>query len=156
VIVMGAAGRLFKQAVARELATFERLYIIAGHYEGLDERVVEHFADMELSIGDYVLSGGEYPAMVVIDAVARLLPDVLGNHESLDQESHNNGMLEYPQYTRPREFRGFGVPEVLLNGNHAKIRAFREETARQKTMKNRPDLLNTDTSKDEKSAKDDE
>lgn len=140
VVVTSAAGRLFRQSIARELATYERLYLVAGHYEGIDERVVEHFADLELSIGDYVLSGGEYPAMVVIDAVSRLLPDVLGNEDSLSRESHDDGMLEYPQYTRPREFRGLGVPDVLLSGNHAKIKAFRETTAREKTMRNRPEL----------------
>ncbi len=142
VIVMSAAGRLFKQAVARELASCcDRLYLIAGHYEGIDERVTEHFADLELSIGDYVLSGGEYPALVVIDAVARLLPDVLGNRGSLAQESHEHGLLEYPQYTRPRDFRGIGVPQVLLSGNHAAIRKFQMEAALQKTRRNRPDLL---------------
>jgi len=143
VIVMSAAGRLFKQAFARKLASYERIYLIAGHYEGIDERVVEYFADIELSIGDYVLSGGEYPAMVVIDAVARLLPNVLGNQDSLSQESHNNGLLEYPQYTRPREFRGLRVPDVLLSGNHAEIRKFRETASQEKTMQNRPDMLKT-------------
>ena len=140
VVVLSAAGRLFKQEIARELAAKERIYLICGHYEGIDERVVEHFSDLELSIGDYVLTGGEYPALVVIDAVSRLVPGVVGNAESVVEESHSGGLLEYPQYTRPREFRGLKVPEVLVSGNHAAIARFRYEMALKKTKKNRPDL----------------
>ena len=148
VIVLSAAGRLFNQRMARDLAKKTRLYLIAGHYEGIDERVVEHFADLELSIGDYVLSGGEYPALIVIDAVARLIPGVVGNEDSLTQESHENGLVEYPQYTRPRNFRGFEVPEVLLSGNHRAIAEYRLQASIEKTRKNRPDLLKKEKNSD--------
>ncbi|MCK6474335.1 MAG: tRNA (guanosine(37)-N1)-methyltransferase TrmD [Planctomycetes bacterium] len=138
-------GRVFNQALARELAGEERLVIVAGHYEGYDERIVELLGAERLSIGDYVLTGGELPAMVVIDAVTRLLPDVLGDPESTACESfasENEGLLEYPQYTRPAVFEGHAVPQVLLSGDHAKVDDWRREQALERTRKFRPDLLN--------------
>ncbi len=134
VVLLTPRGRRFRQAVAVELAAKEHLLLVCGHYEGLDERVREVLQPDEVSIGDYVLSGGEIPAMVVIDAVARLVPGVLGSPESLCEESFaNEGGLEYPQYTRPPEYRGLKVPDVLLSGHHAKIRAWREQAARDRT-----------------------
>ncbi len=141
VILLSPAGRTFNQAVARELALREHLLLISGHYEGFDERVREQLADDELSIGDYVLTNGGLPVMVVIDAVTRLLPGVLGDDESSREESFSHGLLEYPQYTRPAEFRGMKVPEVLLSGNHAEIARWRAEQARLRTTERRPDLL---------------
>lgn len=138
-------GRVFDQAMARELAGADRLVIVAGHYEGYDERIVELLGAERLSIGDYVLTGGELPAMVVIDAVTRLLPDVLGDPESTACESfapENEGLLEYPQYTRPAVFEGHAVPQVLLSGDHAKVDEWRREQALERTRKFRPDLLN--------------
>lgn len=140
VILMSAQGRLFDQAAARELSAIDELLLICGRYEGVDERVAEHLADDEISIGDYVLSGGELAASVVIDSVARLLPGVLGNEASAVQESFTAGILDCPQWTRPAEFRGWKVPEVLLNGNHAEIRKWRHEAALAKTARLRPDL----------------
>ena len=141
VILMSPSGRAFNQAVARELAEREHLLLISGHYEGFDERVREQLADDELSIGDYVLTNGSLPVMVIIDAVTRLLPGVLGDEESARQDSFSDGLLEHPQYTRPAEFRGMTVPEVLLSGNHAQIARWRAEQARQRTQERRPDLL---------------
>ncbi|MGO9203602.1 MAG: tRNA (guanosine(37)-N1)-methyltransferase TrmD [Limisphaerales bacterium] len=141
VVLLSPAGRTFNQGVASELAGQEHLLLISGHYEGFDERVRERLADDELSIGDYVLTNGGLPAMVVIDAVARLLPGVLGDQESALEESFSRGLLEYPQYTRPAEFRGMKVPEVLLSGNHADIARWRAEQARLRTQERRPDLL---------------
>ena len=141
VILLSPAGRMFSQAIARELAQREHLLLVSGHYEGFDERVREQLADDELSIGDYVLTNGALPAMVVIDAVTRLLPGVLGDDESAQDESFSHGLLEYPQYTRPAEFRGMKVPEVLLSGNHAQIAKWRAEQARLRTKERRPDLL---------------
>ncbi len=141
VILLSPAGRPFTQAVARELAQLPHLLLITGHYEGFDERIREGLADDELSIGDYVLTNGALPAMVVIDAVARLLPGALGHDQSANEESFSHGLLEYPQYTRPAEFRGQKVPEVLLSGNHAAIARWREEQARERTRIRRPDLL---------------
>jgi tRNA (guanine37-N1)-methyltransferase len=141
VILLSPSGRSFNQAIARELAGFEHLLLISGHYEGFDERVREQLADDELSIGDYVLTNGALPAMVIVDAVTRLLPGVLGDDESTQEESFNHGLLEYPQYTRPAEFRGIKVPEVLLSGNHAEIARWRAEQARLRTQERRPDLL---------------
>ena len=129
VILLSPAGRKFDQAIARELAQQEDLLLVSGHYEGFDERVREALADDELSIGDYVLTNGALPAMVVIDAVTRLLPGVLGDDESSRDESFSHGLLEYPQYTRPAEFRGMKVPDVLLSGNHAEIEKWRREQA---------------------------
>src|SRR3974390_3479263 len=141
VILLSPSGRTFKQAIARELAQLDDLLLISGHYEGFDERVREELADDELSIGDYVLTNGALPVMVVIDAVARLLPGVLGDDSSTVEESFSHGLLEYPQFTRPAEFRGMKVPEVLLSGNHAAIAKWRAEQARLRATDRRPDLL---------------
>ena len=141
VVLLSPSGRKFDQAIARELAAEKDLLLITGHYEGFDERVREALADDELSIGDYVLTNGALPAMVVIDAVTRLLPGVLGDDASARDESFSHGLLEYPQYTRPAEFRGLRVPDVLVSGNHAEIENWRREQARLRTEKDRPDLL---------------
>ena len=141
VILLSPGGRKFTQEIARELSQEKDLLLVTGHYEGFDERVREGLADDELSIGDYVLTNGALPAMVVIDAVTRLLPGVLGDDASSTDESFSAGLLEYPQYTRPAEFRGEKVPEVLLSGNHAEIEKWRREQAKQRTEKRRPDLL---------------
>jgi tRNA (guanine37-N1)-methyltransferase len=141
VILLSPSGRKFGQAMARQLAAESDLLLITGHYEGFDERVREALADDELSIGDYVLTNGALPAMVIIDAVARLLPGVLGDDESSHDESFSAGLLEYPQYTRPAEFRGMRVPDILVSGNHAEIENWRREQARLKTQAQRPDLL---------------
>jgi len=141
VILLSPAGRKFNQVIAHELAQQEDLLLVTGHYEGVDERVREKLADDELSIGDYVLTNGALPAMVVIDAVVRLLPGALGDDESSHDESFNHGLLEYPQYTRPAEFRGMKVPDILVSGNHAEIEKWRREQAKARTKKRRPDLL---------------
>jgi tRNA (guanine37-N1)-methyltransferase len=141
VILLTPSGRKFNQAVARELAQQEHLLLVCGSYEGFDERIREHLADDELSIGDYVLTNGALPAMVIIDAVTRLLPGVLGDDESSHEESFSHGLLEYPHYTRPADFRGMKVPEVLLSGNHAEIAKWRLEQAKLRTKERRPDLL---------------
>jgi len=143
VTLLSAQGRLFTQAVAREYSQLENLLLICGRYEGVDERVAAHLADEELSVGDFVLSGGELAAAVVVDAVARLLPGVLGNEDSARNESfteENEGLLDCPQYTRPAEFRGWKVPEVLLGGNHSEIKRWRRAASREKTERLRPDL----------------
>lgn len=140
VILLSPQGRLFSQAVAREYARYDRFVLVCGRYEGVDERVREHLVNDEISIGDYVLSGGEIPAMAVIEAVTRLVPGVLGSEESALDESHSNGLLEYPQYTRPADFRGWKVPEILLSGNHAEIEKWRRERALERTKLFRPDL----------------
>jgi len=141
VVLLSPSGRPFNQAIAREMAIQEHLLLVTGHYEGFDERVRGHLADDELSIGDYVLTNGALPAMVVIDTVTRLIPGVLGDDESAQDESFSHGSLEYPQYTRPAEFRGMRVPEVLLSGNHAEIAKWRAHEARLRTKERRPDLL---------------
>ena len=143
VILLSPAGRPFRQAIARELAQGDDLLLVTGHYEGFDERVRDALADDELSIGDYVLTNGALPAMVVIDAVVRLLPGVLGDDESSRDESFSPGGpgLEYPQYTRPAEFRGMTVPDVLVSGNHAEIEKWRREQAKLRTQERRPDLM---------------
>jgi len=141
VILMTPQGKQFEQKKAQELSKLEHLIFICGHYEGVDERVREHLVDEEISIGDYVLTGGELPAMVVIDSVVRLIPGVLGKEASLDEESFSNGLLEYPHYTRPEEFEGWKVPDVLLSGNHAEIAKWRKEQALKRTQQRRPDLL---------------
>ncbi len=141
IILMSPAGRVFSQRIAAELAERTHLVLICGHYEGVDERVREQLVTDEISIGDYVLTGGELAAMVVIDAVARLLPGVLGHAESAGDESHSVGVLEYPQYTRPPEFRGWPVPERLLSGHHAEIAKWRRRQALETTAARRPDLM---------------
>jgi tRNA (guanine37-N1)-methyltransferase len=172
IVLLSAAGKLFKQETARRFAELERIIFICGRYEGVDERVAEHLATEELSIGDFVLSGGELPAMLVVDAVTRLLPGALGNEASSQNESfsaggaspavaqyiaplqlsdkhrasdhplaESNGLLDYPHYTRPADFRGWAVPEVLIGGNHAEVAKWRAAAALEKTRRNRPDLL---------------
>ncbi|MHC1769837.1 MAG: tRNA (guanosine(37)-N1)-methyltransferase TrmD [Verrucomicrobiia bacterium] len=141
VTLLTPAGRRFDQSVAREVAGCSHLLLVCGSYEGFDERIREHLADDELSIGDYVLTNGALPAMVVIDAVTRLLPGVLGDDESSQDESFSAGLIEHPQYTRPAEFRGWKVPDVLLSGHHAEIARWRLEQARLRTRLRRPDLL---------------
>jgi len=158
VVVLSAQGQRFTQKVASELAALDRVVLICGRYEGVDERVTEFLAERELSIGDYVLSGGELGAAVIIEALTRLLPGAVGNEASTRQESFtapgdtgetggpdstcsSGGLLDYPHYTRPAEFRGMSVPEVLINGNHQEIRRWRREQALRKTLRNRPDLI---------------
>jgi len=141
VILLSAQGRKFTQQVARELAGYQELLLICGRYEGVDERVAEHLADDELSIGDYVLSGGELAAAVVVDTVARLLPGVLGNEDSSVNESFTGDILDCPQWTRPADFRGWKVPDALLSGHHAEIAKWRRQAAIEKTRRLRPDLL---------------
>ncbi len=143
VVMTCAGGTTFTQAKSRQLSKKKNIIFICGHYEGIDERVREELVDESLSIGDYVLTGGELPAMVMIDAVTRLLPGVLGKAESLDSESFEDGMLEYPQYTRPADFKGKKVPQVLLSGNHKDILAWRKAQAIKRTQVSRPDLIKT-------------
>jgi tRNA (guanine37-N1)-methyltransferase len=140
VILLAAQGRRFDQATARRLAGEKHLIMISGHYEGIDQRVAEHLVDEEISLGDYILTNGTLAALVVTDAVVRLLPGVLGDEQSAADESFSHGLLEYPHYTRPAEFRGWKVPDVLLSGNHAAIEAWRREQARERTRERRPDL----------------
>jgi tRNA (guanine37-N1)-methyltransferase len=142
VLLLSPAGRRLDQALVRELAAEPWLVLVAGRYEGVDERVVEGLGTEEISIGDYVLSGGEVPALVVLEAVTRLVPGVIGRDESHERDSFgHDGLLDHPHYTRPPEFRGMAVPEVLLSGDHAAIERWRREAAREKTRRNRPDLL---------------
>jgi tRNA (guanine37-N1)-methyltransferase len=140
-ILLSPQGRLFNQEIARELAGCEHLILICGHYEGVDERVAEHLVSDEISIGDYLLSGGEVAAMVVVDCVARLLPGALGSEESLVEDSHIGSLLEYPQYTRPAVYRGWVVPEILLSGDHGEIAQWRRKQSLLRTAKRRPDLM---------------
>lgn len=141
VILTSPQGARFCQADAARLSRLDHVVVICGRYEGVDERVREHVATEELSIGDYVLTGGELPAMVVLDAVARLIPGAVGDEQSVELDSFNRGLLDYPQYTRPAEFRGIPVPAVLLSGHHAEVRRWRKRQALQRTMERRPDLL---------------
>ncbi|HBT20013.1 MAG TPA: tRNA (guanosine(37)-N1)-methyltransferase TrmD [Peptococcaceae bacterium] len=141
VVLLSPQGRLFTQRVAEELAQMNHIILLCGHYEGIDERVRQNLANDDISIGDYVLTGGETAAMVVVDAVVRLIPGVLGNELSASEESFSMGLLEYPQYTRPREYSGLKVPEVLLSGNHEKIRRWRRKEALRRTLKLRADLF---------------
>jgi tRNA (guanine37-N1)-methyltransferase len=147
VVALSAQGKLFDQATAQRLLEYDEVVLISGRYEGIDERVTEHLADEELSVGSFILSGGEWAAGMVVDAVARLVPGVLGNEASSVQESFRptengaHGVLDFPHYTRPAEFRGWSAPEILLSGDHEKIRRWRRKTALAKTRKNRPDLL---------------
>jgi tRNA (guanine37-N1)-methyltransferase len=141
VVLLSPQGRLLDQRTAAELAQDERLLLICGRYEGVDERVVEQLVSDEISIGDYVLSGGEIPAMVVVDAVTRLLPGALGCEQSAEQDSFSSGLLDYPHYTRPAEYRGLKVPDILLSGHHAEIEKWRQQKALEKTLRCRPDLV---------------
>lgn len=141
VIYMTPQGRVFSQAIAEELSKEDDLIFLCGHYEGIDERVLEEIVTDNLSIGDYVLTGGELPAMVMIDSIARLVPDVLNNDESAQYESFQDGLLEYPQYTRPVEFHGKKVPDVLMSGHHANIARWRREKSLERTYRRRPELL---------------
>jgi tRNA (guanine37-N1)-methyltransferase len=141
VVLLSPAGRLFTQRVAEDYASYSRMILICGRYEGVDERVAEHLATDEVSIGDYILTGGEIAAMVIIDAVVRLLPGVLGSELSPIEDSHVAGLLEYPQYTRPPGYRGWAIPEVLLSGNHAQIAGWRREQSIRRTLERRPELL---------------
>jgi tRNA (guanine37-N1)-methyltransferase len=138
---MTPQGRPFSTAVARELAALPHIAILCGRYEGVDERVREHLVTDQISVGDYVLTGGELPAMIIIDAVSRFLPGVLGDPTGAEDDSFSNGLLEYPHYTRPEIFRGWGVPSELLSGNHAEIARWRREQSIRRTLKRRPDLL---------------
>ncbi len=151
-VLLAPTGRRLSQAIVQELAKEEHLLLVCGSYEGFDERIRQGVADDEVSIGDYVLTNGALPAMVVIDAVARLLPGVLGDESSSADESFSRGLLEYPQYTRPAEFRGLRVPEVLLSGNHAAIARRRAEQARKRTLERRPDLTGSDSTGSEAAA----
>ena len=140
-LVLSPAGRRMDQAFVRELAREARITLVCGRYEGIDERVIDVLAAEELSIGDYVCSGGEFPALVVVDAVVRLVPGVLGNERSSERESFEDGLLDHPHYTRPRVFRGLAVPQVLVSGDHAQVERWRSAAALEKTRRNRPDLL---------------
>ena len=151
VILLSPQGRPFTQAIAQELSQHPHIILICGHYEGVDERVRQHLATDEISIGDYVLSGGEPAAMVVIDAIVRLLPGVLGSEDSAKEDSHSDGLLEYPQYTRPALFKEWQVPEILLSGNHGEIAGWRRQQSILRTLKRRPELLQkAELSDDEK------
>jgi len=141
ILLMSPAGRRFDQTMAADLSKESHLIVICGHYEGVDHRVIEHLVDLEISIGDYVLTNGAIAAVVLVDAVVRLLPGALGDEQSAHDDSFSAGLLEGPQYTRPAEFRGWKVPEILLSGNHAEIAKWRKEQALKRTKKNRPDLL---------------
>ena len=141
IIVMSPQGRMFDKNIARELTRYDELVLICGRYEGIDDRVIQNLADEELSIGNYILNGGELAAMVVIDSVSRLLPGVVGSEQSILEDSLSEDLLKYPQYTRPRSFRGFEVPEVLLSGNHKIIEKWRKDKSIEKTNNKRPDLI---------------
>lgn len=141
IILLTPQGRVFNQRIAEELSQYERIALICGRYEGVDERIREHLVTDEISIGDYVLTGGELPALIMIDALSRLIPGVLGDPEGAQDDSHSMGLLEYPHYTRPPEFRGWSVPGVLLSGDHGKIERWRREQALLRTFTKRPDML---------------
>src|SRR5512134_1221170 len=141
VILLTPQGRVFSQRVAEDFSRYEHIALLCGRYEGVDERIREHLVTDEISIGDYVLTGGELPALMIIDAVSRLIPGVLGDPTGAEDDSHSMGLLEYPHYTRPPEFRGWKVPDVLLSGDHAKIDKWRREQALTRTFKKRPDML---------------
>lgn len=145
VILLTPQGQVFHQEMAKSLSTQDHLIFICGHYEGVDERIIEELVDLEISIGDYILTGGEIPCLVIIDAIVRFVPGVLGNLASLNSDSFVNQLLAHPQYTRPEEFRGLTVPKILLSGNHEKIRLWRKKEAIARTLTKRPDLLEKDT-----------
>lgn len=140
-VYMSPQGKVFDQKMAVELSEYKHIVILCGHYEGVDQRVLDMIADAEISLGDFVLTGGEIPAMAVIDAVSRMIPGVLANENSYSDESHFSGLLEYPQYTRPEEFMGVKIPEVLISGHHANINKWKRQEALRNTLKKRPDLL---------------
>jgi len=151
IILLTPQGRVFDQSIAQELSQYPRIVLLCGRYEGIDERIREHLVTDEISIGDYVLTGGELPALILIDAITRLLPDALGDPTGAQDDSHAMGLLEYPHYTRPPEFRGWKVPDVLLSGDHAKIEKWRREQALLRTFNKRPDMLvKTELSKTDK------
>jgi tRNA (guanine37-N1)-methyltransferase len=151
VILLTPQGRVFSQKIALELASQPQIALLCGRYEGIDERIREHLVTDEISIGDYVLTGGELPALILIDAISRLLPGVLGDPDGAMDDSHASGLLEYPHYTRPPEFRGWGVPETLLSGDHGKIDKWRREQSLRRTLKRRPEMLeNVPLTKDDK------
>lgn len=141
VIYLSPQGRVLNQEIANLLAKEDHLVLLCGHYEGIDNRIIQNYVDEEISIGDYVLTGGEIPAMVLIDNITRLIPGVLSSEESFTDESHYNGLLEHPQYTRPRDFMGISVPDILLSGDHKRIEEWRKTQAYAKTLEKRPDLL---------------
>lgn len=145
VIYMSPQGRVYNQQIAKELLQKEHIVLLCGHYEGVDERIIEEIVDEEISIGDYVLTGGEIPAVVVCDSICRMVPGVLSNDECFSEESHYDGRLEYPQYTRPPVFMGREVPEVLLSGHHANIQKWRKEQSLIRTRKKRPDMIKEDS-----------
>ena len=150
IILLTPQGRVFNQNIAQELSQHPRIALLCGRYEGIDERIREHLVTDEISIGDYVLTGGELPALILIDAIVRLLPDVLGDPTGAQDDSHAMGLLEYPHYTRPPEFRGWKVPDILLSGDHAKIEKWRRQQALLRTFKKRPDMLEkTELSKED-------
>ena len=141
VVLLTPQGRVFTQRVAEELTRYERIALLCGRYEGVDERIREHLVTDEISVGDYVLTGGELPALLIIDAISRLIPGVLGDPTGAEDDSHSMGLLEYPHYTKPSEFRGWKVPEILLSGDHGKIEKWRREQALTRTFKKRPDMI---------------
>jgi tRNA (guanine37-N1)-methyltransferase len=143
IILLTPQGRVFNQTIAKELSAHPHIALLCGRYEGIDERIREHLVTDEISIGDYVLTGGEIPALILIDAISRLLPNVLGDPTGAEDDSHAMGLLEYPHYTRPPEFRGWKAPEVLLSGDHSKIDKWRRQQALERTFKKRPDMLET-------------
>ena len=143
VVLLTPQGQRLTQNIAEEMSLLSDIILICGHYDCIDERVTESLVDREISIGDYVLTGGEIPAMVLVDAIIRLIPGVVGDKDSLDDDTHTSGLIQFPQYTRPQIFRGMSVPDILLSGNHEKIRAWRERQSIERTLKRRPDMLNT-------------
>lgn len=141
IIYLSPQGKRLSQEIVNDLSTKKKLVLLCGHYEGIDNRIIENYVDEEISIGDYVLTGGEIPAMVLVDCITRLLPGVLSSEDSYTDESHYDGLLEYPQYTRPREFNGFTVPDILLSGDHEKIANWRKSESIKATIEKRPDLI---------------
>jgi len=149
VILLTPQGKVFNQEIAKNLSTQDHLIFISGHYEGVDERIIQELVDLEISIGDYILTGGELPCLVIVDAIVRLIPGVLGNLASVNSDSFVNQLLAHPQYTKPQNFRGLSVPEILLSGHHEKIRLWRKKQALKRTLAKRPDLLEKATLSEE-------
>ncbi len=143
-IYLSPKGKIFNQTMAKELSNYNHLILLCGHYEGVDQRIIDLLIDEEISVGDYILTGGELPAMILVDSISRLIPGVLGGEESAEIESFSDGFLEYPQYTKPREFMGLEVPEVLLSGNHKRIDEWRKQKSLELTREKRPDLIKDD------------